>query len=499
MGTDGDAARVRDALLALHGTDGVELLDGFTDAEMDGWPVPVPEAVRTVLRAVGGVRADDEEHEFGPRRLRPSSFAGGRWEVGSHLATEHTVYVAVGDPDAPDWGPVVAVRPFDDPEAVVEAARFADWLRALAVRLTDPDADGLLRRASAAVDAVPSVAAAEGPDAALAALVGRGDQLADVADLRDLPALPCRIDFEPYYTYAHNTADTGSSELRFEMLGGGRALLVRSVVSGDFLGRPVRRHAVPADAGRRAVAELRALAAEHPASVVLEPGCTDAEMDGWPVPVPPEVRTVLRAIGGVAVAGLPVLRLRPGGPEHEVDPEVHRMLGGDGSYWPIARAAYGRQHAIAQVRIDPGTGEWGYAVSVTGDAGLLREYPELTLLGESLADLLLTVARIARRAAGARDFARAAAAAAPWFFPNTGEAWILPEPVGEWSAEEDALRAAAAALPEGSFAGDLRTAPAPGDLCFYRADDWPYRARLDRLVFLGAGRIAAAVPEATAS
>ncbi|WP_030265036.1 hypothetical protein [Streptomyces sp. NRRL B-24484] len=495
MGTDGDAARVRDALLALRGTDGVELLDGFTDAEMDGWPVPVPEAVRTVLRAVGGVRADDEEHEFGPRRLRPSSFAGGHWEVGSHLATEHTVCVAVGDPDAADWGPVVAVRPFDDPEAVVEAARFADWLRALAVRLTDPDADGLLRRASAAVDAVPSVAAAEGPDAALAALVGRGDQLADVADLRDLPALPCRIDFEPYYTYAHNTADTGSSELRFEMLGGGRALLVRSVISGDFLGRPVRRHAVPADAGRRAVAELQALAAEHPASVVLEPGCTDAEMDGWPVPVPPEVRTVLRAIGGVAVAGLPVLRLRPGGPGHEVDPEVHRMLGGDGSYWPIARAAYGRQHAIAQVRIDPGTGEWGYAVSVTGDAGLLREYPELTLLGESLADLLLTVARIARRAAGARDFARAAAAAAPWFFPNTGEAWILPEPVGEWSGAEDALRAAAAALPEGSFAGDLRTAPAPGDLCFYRADDWPYRARLDRLVFLGAGRIAAAVPE----
>ncbi|PBC66102.1 hypothetical protein BX265_8591 [Streptomyces sp. TLI_235] len=492
MAADGGTAR--DALLALRGAEGIELLDGFSEEEMDGWPVPVPEAVREVLREVGGVRADDEEHEFGPRRLSSSSFAGGHWEIGSYLATEHTVYVAVGAPGAADWGPVLAVRQFDDPEAVVEATCYLDWLHALAVRLADPEADGPPGRPAATVAAVPSTAAADGPDTELAALVGAGEPLADVADLRGLPALPCRIDFEPYYTFAHNTADTGSSELQFEMLGGGRALLVRSIVSGDFLGRPVRRRTVPADAPRRAVAELRALAAEHPAFVVLEPGCADAELDAWPVPVPEDVRVVLREIGAVAVAGLPVLRLLPGDGAPGVDPELHRMLGGDGSYWPIAEVAYGRHRALAQVRIDPDSGEWGYAVSVPAEAGSLQEYPELTLLGESLADLLLTVARIARAAAGAADFARAAAAATGWFFPNTGEAWILPEPVADWADSADPLAAQAAALPAGSFAGDLRAAPAPGDLCFHRADDWPYRARLDRLVFLGAGRVAAAVP-----
>ncbi|MEV6212975.1 hypothetical protein [Kitasatospora sp. NPDC051914] len=493
-GTERAQEAVR-ALLALRAVDGVEVLDGFGDAEMDGWPVPVPEAVRTVLRAAGGVRTRDEEHVFGPRTLRPSSFADGYWGLGSYHRTESTVIAGVGDPEAADWGPVVAIRQWDDPEAVVEAEAFGDWLLALAARLADPGADACRGGApTASIAAVPSVAAAEGPDAGLAALVGRGDPLADVADLRRLPGLPCRIDWEPYHSFAYNTADTGGSEMEFRMLGGGRALLFRSIVSGDFLGRPVRRHTVPADAPQRAVAELRALAAAHPESVRLEPGCTDAEMDGWPVPVPPEVRAVVREIGGVAVAGLPVLRLLPGGPEHRADPEVHRMLGGDGTYWPIALVSYGQHRALAQIRIDPDSGEWGCAVTVSAEERLLQEYPELTLLGESLADLLLTVARIAREAAAAADFARSAGAASGWFFPNTGEPWVLPEPVADWAKSEDPLLAAAAALPEGTFAGDLRAAPAPGDLCFYRAEGWPYGARLDHLVFLGAGRVAAAVP-----
>lgn len=128
-------------------------------------------------------------------------------------------------------------------------------------------------------------------------------------------------------------------------------------------------------------------------------------MDGWGLPVPEEVRGVLREIGGVTVPGLPALRLLPGASEHAVDPETHRMLGGDGTYWPLARVEYGRSSALAQVRIDPASGRWGYAVSVPTDPKGLREHPEVTLLAESLADLLLSFARRARRTTQRPDFA----------------------------------------------------------------------------------------------
>ncbi|MGW7139260.1 hypothetical protein [Streptomyces xanthophaeus] len=472
----------------------VELLEGFTEAEMDGWTVAVPEEVRIVLREIGGVESDDHAYSFGPRGRE--RFDDGHWTLGEVDFGEGSLIVGVA---AAGWGPVVAVSPWGgDPEVTVQAPEFVGWLAGFAARLADGGADlppagsGGVAKAMAA--ATPSVEVAEGTDAALAALVGRGNPLTDLVDLHALPGYPCTVDWAPYFSTSHNTADTGSSEVQFEIVGEGRALLLHSMAIGDFLGRPVRRHRVPADAGQRAVAELRDLAVEFPGYLALQAGCADSVMDGWGLPVPEEVRGVVREIGGVTVPGLPALRLLPGAPEHAVDPETHRMLGGDGTYWPLARVEYGRSSALAQVRIDPASGRWGYAVSVPTDPKGLREHPEVTLLAESLADLLLSFARRARRATQRPDFAGRVPDAGGWLFPNTGRPWPRPTPVAEWGGSSDPLLAAATALPPGTHAADLREVPIPSDLCFYRARDWPYGARLDHLHFAEGGRLAAAVP-----
>ncbi|MFD3546693.1 hypothetical protein ACFWUW_13975 [Streptomyces sp. NPDC058655] len=476
--------------LARDRADEVELFDGFTDAAMDGWSVPVPEEVRVVLREIGGMETQEHEYRFGPRGREV--FGDGYWTLGELDFGEGSLIVGLG---AAGWGPVIGVNASGyDPDVTVQAGEFVGWLTGVAERLADGVEDR--PRAKLTTSAVSSVEVAEGTDAELTALVGRGDPLTDLVDLRALPGHPCAVSWEPYFSTAHNTADTGSSEVQFRIVGDGRALLLRSVVSGDFLGRAVRRHTVPEDAAGRAVAELRELNARFPDFVGLEPGCADADMDGWPVPVPEDVRDVLREIGAVHVIGLPALRMLPGAPGREVDHDLHRMLGGDGTYWPVARIDSGRHGALVQVRIDPEGGRWGYAVSVSTSAKELREYPEVTLVAESLADLLLTYARLAREAAQRPDFAGRVARDARWMQPNTGEPWPRPAPVTEWAGAADPLLAAAAELPDGTHAADLREVPIPSDLCFYRADGWPYAARLDRLHFAAGGRLAAAVPAA---
>ncbi|OEJ23607.1 hypothetical protein AR457_02935 [Streptomyces agglomeratus] len=500
--TDESAERARAVVAALRSSAArrpdIALLDGFTDAELDAWPVPVPEAVRVVLRDTGGLEAGGVRYVFGPRGdshgRRP--FADGHWTLGELTWGQGSLLVGVGGEQRSDWGPVAAVQPYDEPEVTVEAPGFTSWLLGLAERLADGGTVEDRPLPTVFTEAVPSVEIAESADAdaELVALAGRGDSLTDLVDLRSLLAYPCGVGWEPYHSTDYNTADTGSSEVDFRLAGDGKVLLIRSMVSGDFLRDGVRRHRVPDDAGPRAVAELRALAAELPGLVSLQPGCDDAEMDTWPVPVPADVRDVLREIGGVRMPGLPDLELLHGAPEQGVDPEVHRMMGGDGTYWPVARVVYARHTALAQIRIDPDTGEWGYAVSVPTDLGSLREFPEVTLLAESLPHLLLTVARLAREAGDSPDFARSLAGATTWFFPNTGEPWTRPVPLGEWASSTDPLRAAVAGLPAGTHVADLRRAPIPTDLCFHRAEDWPYGDSLDRLHFGAGGRIAAAVP-----
>ncbi|MET9698534.1 hypothetical protein ABZY31_16625 [Streptomyces sp. NPDC006529] len=495
---DGHAALAALRALADARPGEVVLLDGFRDADVDAWPVPVPEAVRTVLRETGGLEVDGERFEFGPRGT--PHFTDGYWTIGELDVGEGSLIVGVPEGEAADhadWGPVLAVHTWGEQEITVEAPGFTGWLTDLATRLADGADPDDRPEPPFFVPARPTVEAAEGPDAELAALVGRGDSLTDVADLRDLPGYPCGIGWEPYFSTLFNTADTGSSEVQYRLAGNGRALLLRSVVSGDFLGRPVRRHAVPADAASRAVRELRSLAVEFPEVVRLDEGCTDAAMDAWEVPVPEEIRTVLRAIGGVRMAGLAPLRLLPGAEAdeaHAVDPETHRMMGGDGSYRPLARVDYARSSALAQVRVDQESGAWGAVVSVPTDPGQLRTYPELTFLAESLPVFLLTLARLARRAAASADAARHLAQAAHWMFPNSGEAWTRPVPVAEWAGSGDPLRAAVTTLAEGAHAADLRDSPTPSDLCFHRAARWPRRGLLDRLYFPGAGLLAVAVP-----
>lgn len=203
-------------------------------------------------------------------------------------------------------------------------------------------ADRAAATGTQSVAAVPSAAVAEGPDSELAALVGRGDQLTDVLDVAALPGHPCRVSWTPYYSLEFNRADTSSSDVEVAVSGGWRLLSLRGTVSGDFLGRPVRGHTVPADAATLALLQLRYPAAAFPERVELAPGCPDDGMDRWPVPVPADVRGVLREIGAVRISGLPDLLLLPGAKEHEVAPETHTTLGGDGTYRPLARISYGR-------------------------------------------------------------------------------------------------------------------------------------------------------------
>ncbi|MET9434898.1 hypothetical protein [Streptomyces sp. NPDC006551] len=488
-------ARADDALAALRASRTVRPADPFTAEELGAWPMTLPTAVRRVLLEVGGIVTggpdghQGDSYRFGPAAEYASrAFRDGYWELGERRRDCLRVLVGVDGVDRTDWGPVLAASFGEDGEVWVLAPTFTDWLTGLA---DPPSAETGEAGATVtpSVSAVPSVAVAEGPDSELAALVGRGDQLTDVVDLAALPGYPCRVNWEPYYSLEFNTADTGSSEVEAAVSGGGRLLLLRSIVSGDFLGRPVRRHTVPADAGARAVAELRALADEFPTRVELAPGCPDGEMDRWPVPIPADIREVLRELGAVRISGLPDLLLLPGATEHEVAPETHAMLGGDGTYWPLARVSYGRYTALAQIRLDPATGAWGCAVSVMSTPDTLREFPDLTLIAESLPDLLLTYVRLARQAAARERSGAGWRPEADWLFPNTGEAWPRPVPVEEWAGSADPLLAAAAELPPGTHGVDLRDVPVPADISFHRAEDWPYRHPLKRLTFPGAGTL----------
>ncbi|MFF3014300.1 hypothetical protein [Streptomyces sp. NPDC057939] len=499
---DGRALEVVGALrdLSREHPYGAELLAGFSDAGMDAWTVPVPEPVRIVLREIGGVRTEEDEYLFGPRGRQ--AFTDGYWTLGAPDFGEGSLIVGVGTgagAGGAGWGPVVTVFPFrDERNVTVEAPDFLGWLAGLTERLARALESGEALEPAAPevyVAAVPSIGAAEGPDAALAALVGPGDSLTDLVDLRALPGYPCGVHWEPYFSTSSGTADTGSSDVQYRFAPEGGVLFLRSVVSGDFLGREVRRHRESADAAHRAVTGLGELAARMPEFVRLAPGTTDSAMDAWGVPVPEEIRTVLRAVGGVDVAGLPGLALLPGAADHEVDPELHRMLGGDGTYRPLARLRYGRSEALLQVRTDPTNGQWGHVVSVPADPDRLREFPEAALVAESLPGLLLEYLRLARRAAAGADFAGQVRQDPTRLLPGAGHPWPRPRPAAEWAGDADPLRAAAAAeLPVGAYAADLRTVPIPSDVCFHRAREWPGTARLDRLSFPAGGRLVAAVP-----
>ncbi|MFB7268471.1 hypothetical protein ACFCXH_41025, partial [Streptomyces nojiriensis] len=213
--------------LARERPDELELFEGFTDAELDGWAVAVPEEVRGVLREIGGLETEDHEYRFGPRGREV--FADGCWTLGETDFGEGSLIVGVG---AAGWGPVVAVNPWGaDPDVTVEAPDFTAWLAGFAERFADGEADRPRGRFSVSATSTVELAEgagqgesgghSEGCDRELAALVGRGDPLTDLVDLHGLPGYPCAVDWEPYFSTFHETADTGSSEVQFQIVGEG--------------------------------------------------------------------------------------------------------------------------------------------------------------------------------------------------------------------------------------------------------------------------------------
>lgn len=94
-------------VLAQERPQELELFEGFTDAELDGWAVAVPEDVRVVLREIGGLETADHEYRFGPRGRE--TFADGCWTLGETDFGEGSLITGVG---AAGWGPVVAVNPW---------------------------------------------------------------------------------------------------------------------------------------------------------------------------------------------------------------------------------------------------------------------------------------------------------------------------------------------------------------------------------------------------
>lgn len=130
--TDDGVGGAREALAALRAlaqepSGGIELLGGFTDEQMDAWPVFVPAACRAVLREVGGVESEEwGTYAFGP--------VGGEAPAEGYLVVGETGYeggqlvVGVGAAARADWGPVLRLEPWGDEESVVEAPGFVGWL-----------------------------------------------------------------------------------------------------------------------------------------------------------------------------------------------------------------------------------------------------------------------------------------------------------------------------------------------------------------------------------
>ncbi|MGV9264946.1 hypothetical protein ACWDRR_09815 [Kitasatospora sp. NPDC003701] len=130
----------------------ITLDPGIDDDVLDGWPVPVPEAIRVLLRAVAGVRITvarsevnghtsyehlDFVHPYNEGRyhghdtswyLDHVGGAGSHWFVHTDHGDGHT-YVDV-DRDTGGWGPVF--RFWDDTDTVRVAPSLPVWLQEFA-------------------------------------------------------------------------------------------------------------------------------------------------------------------------------------------------------------------------------------------------------------------------------------------------------------------------------------------------------------------------------
>ncbi|MFJ9775032.1 hypothetical protein ACIRVF_27925 [Kitasatospora sp. NPDC101157] len=215
--------------------------------------------------------------------------------------------------------------------------------------------------------------------------------------------------------------------------------------------------------------------------VALDPGIDDARMDGWPVPVPEEVRVLLRSIGGVRVT---VSRSAVNGHEsHEhVDLDhcynrgrygsadvswYQEHAGGVGTHW-FVHTDHGDGHTY--VDVDPRTGVWGPVFRFWDATDTDRVAPSLTAWLDHLADCL-------EQALAAGTEAPGTAAEVGVFGRRFGELW----PDGDRhttsveditaarlrTSEDDVLRAAAQDLPDDARVADLRSVTGRASVDFW--------------------------------
>ncbi|WP_405720955.1 hypothetical protein OG607_08925 [Streptomyces sp. NBC_01537] len=196
----------------------VRLGPGATDAEIDGWGVPLPDGVRRLVRAVRafriGAARDGEWYSLAPER----GLASGGWATGPP-GSAHVVHEAGGDLLFVDvdgtsraWGPVFAATGVFHETWAYAAPSLVAWVTGLAraglaaVRANDDD-EALLERLAEASRVVsyrpdlhgtpvPQARAGAGADPELASVLAALPDDALVVDLRDVPApvtlhLPC--------------------------------------------------------------------------------------------------------------------------------------------------------------------------------------------------------------------------------------------------------------------------------------------------------------------
>ncbi|MFF0412974.1 SMI1/KNR4 family protein [Kitasatospora sp. NPDC004745] len=217
-------------------------------------------------------------------------------------------------------------------------------------------------------------------------------------------------------------------------------------------------------------ARLHRLAEASGGLVALDPGIDDARMDAWPVPVPEEVRALLRSVGGVRVT---VSRSAVNGHEsHEhvdLDHAYNRgryanadvswyqdHAGGVGTHW-FVHTDHGDGHTY--VDVDPRTGAWGPVFRFWDAADTDRMAPSLTAWLDHLADCL----EQALAATGTRGTAADVGAFGRRFgdlWPDGDRRTTSVEDVTAArlrTSGDDVLRAAAEGLPDDARLADLRS------------------------------------------
>lgn len=134
---------------------------------------------------------------------------------------------------------------------------------------------------------------------------------------------------------------------------------------------------------REAVSSLHRLAAELPDQAEVFPGFSDEAMDAWPVPVPEDVRVLLRQVGGLELfqSGFPWCF----GPDLDAGGEYWR-LGPTGSYWLVYDNGVG---SFVYVDIDRESGRWGPVFVIEEEGDVVRVAPSLAWYAAQVAHEIL--------------------------------------------------------------------------------------------------------------